>query len=546
MYENFQITEDLPITEVSFTTLPLYHDGTTWQLGDPDLAQFHIQFFDDPYSEQAIPDEPVSVVFDILPGDYTATATGESYSGYPGYEYNFALPSSVTVTGQDGVIYIGEYGAGNHGALWGSSHEGDLWSYHVGSTTPVTAYDRALKLYGEAGGGNFIYGDVVWTEDFERDNIAPWQCQKTRAGDFWRHYDNNETGYTPDGAGEAEDYWVCHGYPGTGTGLNDVLYTALDLTTAPAFDDLTYAELTFRTAWLIEAGCEAFIEISINWDGASPMEDANWVPFWHMEGASQTTDWVDSRDLVVDQRFVLNQYIGSEIYIRFRYTTPGEGFAISADHGWAIDDLAITYKSEAFMDEEAPVTSICFDTATGDVTLLAVDYPIPKGSGVKATYYKVDGGATTTYTGTFNIGEGTHTVEFWSEDMAGNVESHKTRTYTLDKTPPTCQLTSPEEGKLYLFGSPIMDRILGSGTLCIGKVPVAAAATDAGSGVAVVMFGFDNGDSGFDNDGSDGFTYDYRGMHFGALTITATAIDGGGLMSPQDSMTITVYSLGLM
>jgi hypothetical protein len=91
-----------------------------------------------------------------------------------------------------------------------------------------------------------------------------------------------------------------------------------------------------------------------------------------------------------------------------------------------------------------------------------------------------------------------------------------------------------------------MDRILGSGTLCIGKVPVAASATDDGSGVAVVMFAFDNGDSGFDDDGTDGFTYEYRGMHFGELTITATAVDEGGLMSTQDSMTITVYSLGLM
>jgi hypothetical protein len=79
------------------------------------------------------------------------------------------------------------------------------------------------------------------------------------------------------------------------------------------------------------------------------------------------------------------------------------------------------------------------------------------------------------------------------------------------------------------------------------KVPVAASASDGtGSGVALVMFSFDNGDSGFDDDGSDGFTYDYRGMHFGALTITAQAVDEGGLMSTQDSMTITVYSLGLM
>jgi hypothetical protein len=295
----------------------------------------------------------------------------------------------------------------------------------------------------------------------------------------------------------------------------------------------------------MEAGCEAFIEISTDWDGTSPQEDSTWVTFWHHEGGDNT-NWLTSAELVNDDRFVLNQYIGNVIHLRFRYTTPGEGFSVADFHGWAIDDVTIEFKSEAFEDNEPPVTSICFDTVTGEVTLLAVDYPIPKGSGVKATYFKIDGGATETYVGSFLLGEGSHTVEFWSEDNAGNVESHKTRTYVLDTTPPEVELTSPEDGKLYLFGSPIMDRILGSGTLCIGRVPVAAAATDDGIGVAVVMFAFDNGDSGFDDDGSDGYTYDYRGMHFGALTITATAIDGGGLMSPQDSMTITVYSLGLM
>jgi hypothetical protein len=275
------------------------------------------------------------------------------------------------------------------------------------------------------------------------------------------------------------------------------------------------------------------------------MEDATWVTFWSHEGKDET-NWLTSRELVDDDRFVLNQYLGNVIHVRFRYTTPGEGFSTDDFGGWAIDDVGIEFKSVAFVDEEPPVTSICFDTVTGEVTLLAVDYPIPKGSGVKATYFKIDGGATETYVGSFLLDEGTHTVEFWSEDNAGNMESHKTRTYTLDKTPPTVELTSPEDGKLYLFGSPIMDRILGSGTLCIGKVPVAASATDAGSGVALVMFAFDNGDSGFDDDGSDGYTYDYRGMHFGDLTITATAIDEGGLMSSSDSMTITVYSLGLM
>ena len=41
-------------------------------------------------------------------------------------------------------------------------------------------------------------------------------------------------------------------------------------------------------------------------------------------------------------------------------------------------------------------------------------------SQVDATYYTIDGGADTTYTGTFQItDEGTTTVEYWSVDIAG-------------------------------------------------------------------------------------------------------------------------------
>jgi len=65
------------------------------------------------------------------------------------------------------------------------------------------------------------------------------------------------------------------------------------------------------------------------------------------------------------------------------------------------------------------------------------------GSGLKATYYNLDGGGTSTYAGAFNVsGVGNHVLIYWSADHAGNVESAHTVTFTV-ATPVAAVLTSP-------------------------------------------------------------------------------------------------------
>jgi len=57
------------------------------------------------------------------------------------------------------------------------------------------------------------------------------------------------------------------------------------------------------------------------------------------------------------------------------------------------------------------------------------------GSGVALTYYTVDGGAQQTGTTISVNTEGSHTIEFWSIDFAGNVETPpKTATFTVGKS----------------------------------------------------------------------------------------------------------------
>jgi hypothetical protein len=342
------------------------------------------------------------------------------------------------------------------------------------------------------------------------------------------------------------NYWdtttqCISGYPSGGKGLNNAMYKLIDLTD-PA---LAYAEFYFTTEWDIEDGVEMFIEFSPDWDGVSDMQDATWVPFWQQTGPS-VQGLISSQDLVEDDRFVINEYLGETVYVRFRLTTPGESWVDDPDGFWCIHDKQIIYKEQSVVvdeDDEPPVTNAFFDCITNKVTLVATDYPLLKNCGVKATYYKVDSGDFLLYSQPVTIGEGTHTIYFYSVDNCGNTEATKSKTYTVDSTPPTVQIIVPEEGALYIFGSKIMNRILSDTTLCIGKVPVEATASDGtGSGINKVLFAFDGATAWAE---SSPYTAVYKEMHFGDLEITATAIDNVGLESAPDTMTVKVYSIGL-
>ena len=70
------------------------------------------------------------------------------------------------------------------------------------------------------------------------------------------------------------------------------------------------------------------------------------------------------------------------------------------------------------------------------VTLSATD----NLSGIANSFYRVDGGATQTYASPFSItSDGNHSVEYWSVDVAGNIETHHTRIVRIDSTKPVTQ-----------------------------------------------------------------------------------------------------------
>src|SRR5262249_54129246 len=73
-----------------------------------------------------------------------------------------------------------------------------------------------------------------------------------------------------------------------------------------------------------------------------------------------------------------------------------------------------------------------FSSVSGNTVTLSASDPL---SGVKATFYTVDGGAAQLYTGPFAVSAGSlHSVSYWSVDVADNTESHHTISVDLRLT----------------------------------------------------------------------------------------------------------------
>ena len=113
---------------------------------------------------------------------------------------------------------------------------------------------------------------------------------------------------------------------------------------------------------------------------------------------------------------------------------------------WSVDVAGNTesvHSSTLKVDSGAPTTQLSTSGTAGingwfmsavQASLSASD----NTSGVASTFYRVDGGAAQTYTGSFSIGnEGVHQVTFWSVDVAGNTEAQQSTAVKIDWTWPT-------------------------------------------------------------------------------------------------------------
>jgi len=100
------------------------------------------------------------------------------------------------------------------------------------------------------------------------------------------------------------------------------------------------------------------------------------------------------------------------------------------------------------VDTQAPVTTS--DAKATYVTSAVIKLTATDNVGVTATYFTIDGGVQTAGT-TINVsGAGSHTVQFWSVDAAGNTEVKKSATFTITIPDTTAPVTTSDAKATYV------------------------------------------------------------------------------------------------
>ena len=322
-----------------------------------------------------------------------------------------------------------------------------------------------------------IVGDntTIFSDDFE-SGAKKWIIERLRAGDWWQRIEKPKDGKPSNTAWWCGDELIGM-YPAN---MNNTLMLKDAIDLSKAFE----ADILFSTWYNLSVEDIGYLEISKN--GGTT---------WDLIDLFIGDSKIDNVVRWIDKFYEIDQWIGGEIKIRFRFVSDSS----SEVEGWYIDDLRILGK----IDNDPPITSCTLSGNMGqndwhisfvELTLTATD---EDGSGVDHIYYTVNGGGQNTYTAPFSIDEsGWHTVEYWSVDRLENTENHKDEQFKIDIDDPGIEITQPETG-IYWRGKkiwPILESTLltWSKSFVIRDIEIIVNANDSTSGVNRVEFYIDD------------------------------------------------------
>ena len=195
-----------------------------------------------------------------------------------------------------------------------------------------------------------------------------------------------------------------------------------------------------------------FLEVRVDSLG-EPIEDADVIVEDNANGTvliMVPTNENGVSDFIVTEHVINFGYFGGNItyYTPHSYSVSKLGFEDTAQETVWID--ANKLLNVVLYDREAPITTLVisspsfgqYPTYVGSATEFSFEVN-PGGKQPVETFYRIDDGDLTTYSGApFQVqGEGNHEIEYYSSDAADNNESSDSTDIFLDTTPPSISAT---------------------------------------------------------------------------------------------------------
>ncbi|TMI29000.1 PKD domain-containing protein, partial [Candidatus Bathyarchaeota archaeon] len=328
------------------------------------------------------------------------------------------------------------------------------------NNTIVQSTQYGIRLFGSADivvRYNNLIDNAVQAFQQDVTNVA-WNGTYPGAGNFWSDHTTPDTC-----SGPSQD--LCP----DPDGIVDVAYSidngGVDAYPLAQPSDMGFfppaAEFSVTPA-AARPGDSFSFDASASTDPVGPDSELRYRWDWESDGVFDT-DWADASSAT-------HEYDTAGTYT---VTLQVQNFR------GAIDERRHT----VLVDAQPPITTAFLTGTLGGagwyVSPVLVSFDVTDDlAGVAGTHYRLDGGPSQDYSGAFLVADdGPHTVEFYSVDRAGNVETAQFVEFKLDATAP--------------ISTAMLTGILQKGGWYRGSVTVSLAASDLASGVASTWYRID-------------------------------------------------------
>lgn len=393
------------------------------------------------------------------------------------------------------------------------------WSAATDACTGLEGYSYSWSLDAPAIPTGALGPPVNSVIDSQSFPSAAWPAGWTRSSTTYVRLTN--------AAGRTQGTYAAEIWANSNTRRTANFYRDYDLT------DYITATLSFQESVVGFAGGSDYARVEYSTDGGAT--------YTQLHNVTASSDWSESTYPLpvggtVRVRFSASVNRTAEYVDRDDITVSGASFPRTvtdslADGAWFFNVSSVDgagNRSPAgslgpiMIDRNAPSTSD--DAPAGwsnepvSVTLSASD----PGGVVAVTYYRIDGGATQTYSGPILVSaQGTTTIQYWSVDAAGNTETPRTTTVRVDTVPPT----PPGPGGASAIGTSTVEVTWTESTDTLSGVAYYRVLRDGSEVATTAALSFE------DVDLEAGETYVYR----------VVAVDNAGNVSGQpDEFTVTM------